>query len=498
MIPESWLSVSRKAARSDAPPSRIERHKTAIRRKGFSLAVKCLLRDELVGPGRSFFDYGCGYGEDVELLGERGIAAGGWDPALRPHEPRTGAEIVNLGYVLNVIECPRERQEVLAEAWKLATRMLVVAARVNVEGRGYATIEFGDGIVTGMGTFQKYYTQAELKQYLESQLGAEAVPASLGVYYLFKDETLRQQVLARRYQRAAAAPRKTFSELKFDQNRDVLEPFISRVLELGRLPEADEYDGYPAIAAKFGSAGRALALVKRVMPLPGWAEVRRRRTDDLLVYLALGRFGQRPPLGKLPAGLRRDIREFFGTYRRACERADALLFLAGDAEAIDEACRNSPLGKLLPNALYVHRSALDRLAPVLRVYEGCARAYLGEVEGATLVKLHRFSGKVSYLLYPTFDDEAHPALLRSLKLSLRTLHLECYDYSTAANPPILHRKETFVPDDYPGYAKFEKLTRQEEKAGLLDDAATIGTRNGWNARVLAAGRAIRGHRLVRA
>ena len=39
---------------------------------------------------------------------------------------------------------------------------------------------------------------------------------------------------------------------------------------------------------------------------------------------------------------------------------------------MDEACRRSSLGKLLPNALYVHRSAFDRLEPLLRVYEGCA------------------------------------------------------------------------------------------------------------------------------
>jgi len=35
----------------------------------------------------------------------------------------------------------------------------------------------------------------------------------------------------------------------------------------------------------------------------------------------------------------------------------------------------STIGKLLPNALYVHRDALDSLEPLLRVYEGCARAY---------------------------------------------------------------------------------------------------------------------------
>ena len=84
---------------------------------------------------------------------------------------------------------------------------------MNVDGRGYGKVEFGDGIVTGMGTFQKYYTQAEL-EYLETQTGVEAIPATLGVYYLFRDETLQQQVLARRYRRAPAEPRKTFSANK--------------------------------------------------------------------------------------------------------------------------------------------------------------------------------------------------------------------------------------------------------------------------------------------
>ena len=212
-----------------------------------------------------------------------------------------------------------------------------------------------------MGTFQEYYTQAELKAYLESQLGVEAIAATLTVYHLFKDESLQQQVLAKRYRRAPAPPRKSFSELKFDENRDLLEPFLCRVLELGRLPEGDEYDGWQAVAERFGSVRRALALLKRVTRLPGWAEIRRQRTDDLLAYLALARFRKRPPISKLPPTLRRDIKEFFGTYKRARQLADALLFAAGDAAAIDAACRRSPLGKLLPNALYVHRCGLDRL-----------------------------------------------------------------------------------------------------------------------------------------
>ncbi len=129
-------------------------------------------------------------------------------------------------------------------------------------------------------------------------------------------------------------------------------------------------------------------------------------------------------------------------------------------------------------------------------YEGCARAYLGEIEGANIVKLHRFSGKVSYLSYPNFDAEAHPMLTRSLKISLRTLQLDCYDYSASSNPPILHRKEAFLPKDYPGYEHFSELTAEEEKRGLLTDTAKIGTREGWESRLKEAGLRIEDHQLL--
>jgi DNA phosphorothioation-associated putative methyltransferase len=199
----------------------------------------------------------------------------------------------------------------------------------------------------------------------------------------------------------------------------------------------------------------------------------------------------------LPLCLQRDIRAFFGNYTKACRQADDLLFRSGNVEAVDEACKRATVEKLLPNALYVHREALDSLEPLLRVYEGCARAYLGEVEGANLIKLHRSSGKVSYLVYPDFDTDPHPALLRSIKLSLRTRELDCFDYARSTNPPILHRKESFLPPGHALMAKFARLTRQEEKHGLLDETASIGTRTGWEQRVAERGFTIRGHRLVR-
>jgi DNA phosphorothioation-associated putative methyltransferase len=274
-------------------------------------------------------------------------------------------------------------------------------------------------------------------------------------------------------------------------------PHKAAGVDLGRLPEVGEFAGADAVVERFGSLKRAFALVRRVTGEAEWEAIRQRRTEDLLVYMALARFGKRPALSQLPRGLRADIRAFFGTYAKACRQADDLLFQAGDASAIDEACRRSPVGKLLPDDLYVHHDAVEKLEPLLRVYEGCGRTYVGEVEGANIIKIHRRSGKISYLVYPEFESDPHPALLRCIRLSLRTRELHCYDYAGSANPPILHRKETFLPPDHGLYAKFARLTRQEEQHGLYAETATIGMRAGWQARLAAAGLTLRGHRLVR-
>ena len=78
---------------------------------------------------------------------------------------------------------------------------MIVAVQVKEAGRGQSQSPFGDGVLTGRGTFQKFFTQGELKAYLETELSAEAIPASLGIFYVFKDETLQQQYLANRYRR---------------------------------------------------------------------------------------------------------------------------------------------------------------------------------------------------------------------------------------------------------------------------------------------------------
>ena len=476
--------------------SEIKRHKTAIKRYDLSAPVKSLIRDSLVEPSYTIFDYGCGRGSDVRFLSKQGFDCRGWDPSFCPDEPRVESDVVNLGYVINVIEDPAERSETLQAAWSLTRKVLVVSALTQMYGRGKNCLQFGDGIITKLDTFQKLFGQAELRAYIQQVTGAEAWPAGIGIFYVFKDEDLKQTYLLNRYRRRSTGPRKRLSERRYEEHKELLEQLIARIAELGRVPTNEEFEQANAIQEEFGSIKRAFSLIKRVTGADEWEEIGHHRTQDLLVYLALSRFEKRPKYSQLSHGLQRDVKHFFGSYTKACSMADLLLFRAGDAEAIDDACKESKIGKLLPKALYVHRDAIPALEPQLRIYEGCARNYIGEIEDANIVKIHRHSGKVSYLCYPDFDKDPHPALLRSFKVNLRNLDINCYDYSESANPPILHRKETFLEETDPRYKKFAKLTRQEERRGLLDETATIGTRNGWNIRLTDNSVELKGHRLV--
>ena len=58
-------------------------------------------------------------------------------------------------------------------------------------------------------------------------------------------------------------------------------------------------------------------------------------------------------------------------------------------------------------------------------------------------------------------------------------------------------RSVFLLPEHPLHGRFARLSAQEEKHGLLSDTASIGTRDGWNARLSEAGFAVRGHRLVR-
>jgi DNA phosphorothioation-associated putative methyltransferase len=482
---------------SSAGKSFISRHKTAIKRPDISRPIRLALEHGLLNLKTTFFDYGCGYGDDVNRLREIGVDSTGWDPNYHPTERLRHSEIVNLGYVVNVIEDPVERASVLREAWSLARKLLIVSARLTIEEKRAGTqTPYADGGVTSRGTFQKFYEQHELRDWLSEVLGAPNVAVAPGVFFVFRDPSTLQSFTASGQRRAILPPRQKLGHAVFERNRHLLDKLIAFVASRGRLPDKLEID-VADIQKHIGSLQRAFSIIRQVTGSEQWDRIREARSQDLLVYLALNRFGGRPRFSALSSDIQLDVRAFFSTYRQACELADALLFSVGKPEVINEACRMSQVGKQTPDALYIHISALPFLPAVLRAYEGCARGYIGAVEGANVIKLHRWKPKVSYLHYPEFDSAPHPALAASLVVPLQDFHVRYYEYDSSANPFILHRKEAMVAPDYPLKNKFARLTKQEERVGLYEKPVDIGTSAAWQLLLREKGVYLAGHRLLR-
>lgn len=538
----------------------VHRHKTAMVRYELSKPVRTLLEYGQLRPGATFLDYGCGQGADVGGLRNLGYAAEGWDPVHRPDGAKAEADVVNLGYVINVIEDPAERLETVVDAFRHTRRLLVVSALITETVDADTARAFGDGVLTKRNTFQKYYEQPELQQYLEDALETTAVPVSLGVFYMFRDPAEQQDFLAARTRRfvdwtqisarlGLGGPTTLWKSL-YESNKELLDTFGKLVLALGRLPAPTDFPLLAEVCERLGSAKRALRAYVQGGGAEGvdWAEVRvrfcigqpprprwqilceehkellgafwklslelgrlpepeefpqsaelrekigsthrahklflqsggetewqaasERRRQDLLVYVALANLRRRVPFGHISATLRWDIRAFFGNYTRALEKGLELLYAAGDPGEIELACEDLKLGWQDERALYVHRSLLDQLPAVLRAYVGAATTLFGDVHQADVVKLHKASGKVTFLAYDDFKGKPLPELRSRTKVNLRTRWVQVYDHS--AEGQLLYFKERFVGPADPGRKEMEAFSAKLRKLGLAPESVGLG------------------------
>ncbi len=444
------------------------RQLTALARYGFSAPVQSLARHGFLDGRFSLFDYGCGRGDDVRGLTENGLAAAGWDPYYAPDQPIHPADIVNLGFVVNVIEDFDERLEALTRAWSLAERLLVVSVMLanQNEPRGQ---RFRDGVLTQRGTFQKYYTQAEIKAFIEAALDEEPIPVAPGVLYVFRDQEVEQRFLVDRYRnrrnllRYPAAPvreratprRRDRSAEKYEAYREPLDHLWERWVALGRPPDPSEVEDLVALTEGFGNLGRALRFIGERHDADAIQRSRQARIADLQVYFALSQFEHRRPYQHLEPGLQRDLKAFFGDYAGAQTAARALLFGIADVEAIALACRYAAergLGWLEEGrSLQLHSSLVEQLPPLLRVYVGCAAVLYGDYRHADLVKIHIGSGKVSLMRYDDFVGQPLPRMIERVKIKLREQDIDYFAYGEGYEPPFLYHKSRTINEEFPYY-----------------------------------------------
>lgn len=433
----------------------IERERTALRRTALSSPVQHLLRFGFLDGTASLFDYGCGHGDDVRLLTEMGIAAQGWDPVFCPATERGPADVVNLGFVLNVIEDARERDETLKGAFALARKVLIVSVMLGYEGKREQFAAYQDGVRTQRNTFQKYYAQDELRRYVESTLGANAVAVAPGVCLVFRDPMDEQLFLLARQQvrREWRLLRREVDDAAvaalIETHREQIDAYWRRALELGRPATSDECPEAQSLIRLVGSWRRVHDWVGRFFSPEELEAAAIGRQEDLLVYFALGHFGRRKPYRELPDRLQRDVQFFFGSITRARAAGKRALFATGDGERLADAaafCHDElGIGKLNDaHDLTFHQSVLGECLPLVRIYVGCALQLFGDAGAVDLIKVHLGSGKVTFLVYDDFEGPRTPRLVERIKVDLPRLRVSFFDYVGDHEPqPLAEDREGF-------------------------------------------------------
>lgn len=423
----------------------IQRHRTAIERNQLSQPMQTLARHGYLNGQYSIFDYGCGKGDDLRELEAHGLDVAGWDPNFHPEAELASADIVNLGFVLNVIEERQERDDTLKSAWTLADRFLVVSVMIAGESVISQFRPYKDGVVTKTNTFQKYYSQSEFKLYVETILDANVIAVGTGIFIVFRDSIEEQEFLLRRhkitrtwnYKTTSLSKKKTakISQAKFTEHRSIFDSFWATTLDLGRLPANDEFDFSDEIRTLVGSHASAFKSLSEFFDTSDFKTAEKKRRDDLLVYFAMSLFEKRRPYTKLPVSLQRDIKAFFNNHTGALDHARELLFSVGDPGIITTHCnlnyQDLNTGQLDSGHSYtIHKSKEPLLTPTLRTYIGCAGTLYGDMSDVDLIKIHMTSGKVTFLEYDDWS-KPEPKLVYRIKVRMRDQDFDVFDHRTS-------------------------------------------------------------------
>ncbi|WP_198064018.1 DNA phosphorothioation-associated putative methyltransferase [Neptunomonas qingdaonensis] len=466
----------RQAALQTGDQAQVDRHKTAIQRHSLSAPMKSLSKHGYLDGTFSVFDYGCGLGDDLCELEAHGIDVAGWDPAHRPDADIFSADIVNIGFVINVIEDREERIEALMRAYELAGKVLVISAMLASDSFIQRFRPYKDGVITSRNTFQKYYAQSELQAFIEQTLEENAIAIAPGIYYVFRDKLQEQSFLSNRqlrhhqWKQLTQRPVNSLSKMQvlIGQNTELCERFWQVCLELGRLPASDEFEGYANIVEVFGSSKRLFDVLNAGAASLDFELSKAMKKDDLIVYFALALFGKRKPYTRLADGLKRDVKALFGTYKEVQERARHALFEVSDVQKIYSACKTAYENLSASvmdeqHSLTIHRGFLEELPQILRIYVGCAVQLYGELDEVSLIKIHIQSGKVSLMVYDEFDESPLPLLLERIKIKMRDQDVDFFDYVDGYAPQPLYLKSKLIDSSFSYYEKQMSFDRRLQR-----------------------------------
>lgn len=469
----------------------VHRHRTALTRRNLSQPVALALRLGMATRDDTIFDYGCGQGDDVAILRASGYDVFGWDPHFATDGDRKPAELVNLGFVLNVIESVPERKATLRDAWAYARRAMVVAVMTNAHATDVENWRpYKDGFLTSRGTFQKYYTQSELRAFVSEVLNEDAVPLSGGIVAVFKDKELEQAVRYRKrsfmvsglegiqvpYRPREPRPVAARPDLSVLAPRAIED--ITRVLmTLGRAPAPDELpvDVVEALKTANVPPSRAIAFcVTTLMQSGDLAAATQIRRDELLLHFALSMFPGAPRYAALPRSIQLDVRAFFSSHNAMLMEARTFLFQLRDAaktRAALDATVNSGLASWRGAKMRLAVANLAQTPPLVRLIAGCAEVLDPDILTADVLDIYQDGARVRGTWVDDFAKRL-PVMRDRVDIDFSRLKVR----RPSVDGRILYSKSSIMPATDPDRAGQLAFEARLPEAGIIvedDDGPRI-------------------------
>jgi hypothetical protein len=103
----------------------------------------------------------------------------------------------------------------------------------------------------------------------------------------------------------------------------------------------------------------------------------------------------------------------------------------------------------------------------------------GDLAQADLVKIHKASGKVTFLVYDDFEGKPLPELHHRIKVNLKTRWVEAFDHRGAGQ--LLFFKERFLAPDHPRIGEMAAFSASVRKLGVTEQVGFGPSRSEFEA-----------------
>ena len=103
----------------------------------------------------------------------------------------------------------------------------------------------------------------------------------------------------------------------------------------------------------------------------------------------------------------------------------------------------------------------------------------GDLAQADIVKIHKTSGKVTFLVYDDFEGKPLPEIRHRIKVNLRTRWVQAFDHRGSGQ--LLYFKERFLAPDHPGIEEMTTFSAKLRKLGVTEQVGFGPTKSEFEA-----------------